>query len=118
MDQLDKKYYRIADVAELLGLPASTLRFWEQEFGTLRSFSDTGGTELYTPNDIEQLRVIKFLIKDKGLTIEGAREHLRSTRKNVDRIHNTLERLYDIRRKLTGMIEALDSRQRAYRKLL
>lgn len=42
MDQLDKKYYRIADVAEMLGLPASTLRYWETEFPTLRPKRNAG----------------------------------------------------------------------------
>lgn len=116
MDSLDKKYYRIADVAEILGLPASTLRFWEKEFGTLHPKRNQGGRRLYTPADIEQLRVIRFLIKEKGLTIEGAREHLRSTRQNVDRLHRTIERLQGIRRELTALIDALDSRQRLLKK--
>ena len=75
MEQLTKKFYRIGDVSELLGLPQSTIRFWEKEFSELRPRRNGGGTRMYTPSDIEQLRIIKFLIKDKGLTLEGAREH-------------------------------------------
>ena len=116
MDQLDKKYYRIADVAEMLGLPASTLRYWETEFPTLRPKRNAGGRRLYTSADIEQLRVIRFLIKEKGLTVEGAREHLRSTRQNVDRLHQTIERYHAMRRELTALIDALDARQRIIRK--
>ena len=112
MEQLTKKFYRIGDVSELLGLPQSTIRFWEKEFSELRHRRNGGGTRMYTPSDIEQLRIIKFLIKDKGLTLEGAREHLRRNRRDLDRKHEVVRRLKDIRRQLTAMLEALDQRQR------
>ena len=112
MEQLTKKFYRIGDVSELLGLPQSTIRFWEKEFSELRPRRNGGGTRMYTPSDIEQLRIIKFLIKDKGLTLEGAREHLRRNRRDLDRKHEVVRRLKDIRRQLTAMLEALDQCQR------
>ncbi len=112
MEQLTKKFYRIGDVSELLGLPQSTIRFWEKEFSELRPRRNGGGKRMYTPSDIEQLRIIKFLIKDKGLTLEGAREHLRRNRRDLDRKHEVVRRLKDIRRQLTAMLEALDQRQR------
>ncbi len=111
-DQLSKKFYRIGDVAILLDLPQSTLRFWEKEFSELRPRRNAGGTRLYTPNDIEQLRIIRFLIKDKGLTLEGAREHLRRNRRDIERKHQVIDRLQDIRRRLGLLLEALDNRQR------
>lgn len=116
MDELDKKYYRIADVSAILDLPASTLRFWEKEFGSLHPKRNAGGQRLYTPADIEKLRVIRFLIKDKGLTIEGAREHLRSSLQNVDKTHRVITRLGDIRKRITSLIDALDERQKQLRK--
>lgn len=112
MPELTKKYYRIGDVAEILGLPQSTIRFWEREFTELRPKRNAGGTRMYTPSDIEQLRIIRFLIKDKGLTLDGAREHLRHNRRDLDRKHEVVRRLKDIRRRLTDMLEALDKRQR------
>lgn len=112
MDELSKKFYRIGDVAELLHLPQSTIRFWEKEFSELRPRRNAGGTRMYTPGDIEQLNIIRFLIKDKGLTLEGAREHLRRNRRDLDRKHQVIGRLKEIRRRLTDMLEALDQRQR------
>lgn len=111
-DELSKKYYRIGDVAELLNLPQSTLRFWESEFSELRPKRTKKGTRLYTPNDIDILRVIRFLVKDKGLTLEGAKEHLRKNRHAVDKRHEVISRLKDVRNRLTELIEALDARQR------
>lgn len=115
-DELTKKFYRISDVSELLNLPQSTIRFWEKEFSELRPRRSGGGTRYYTPNDIEILKIIKFLIKDKRLTIEGAREHLRRNRADMERKHLVVERLQSIRSRLTDLLDALDQRQRELRK--
>ena len=112
MDSLDKKFYRIGDVAEMLELPQPTLRFWEKEFSELRPRRNAGGTRLYTPNDVEMVRLIKFLVKDKGLTLDGAREHLRRNRRNLDRTHRAITRLQEIRARLVALGEALDKRQK------
>ena len=109
-DELTKKYYRIGDVAELLNLPQSTLRFWETQFSELKPGRNKKGTRRYTPNDIDILRVIKFLVKDKGLTIEGAREHMRKNRHAVDKRHEIISRLQDVRRRIAEFLEALDER--------
>ena len=111
-DELTKKFYRIRDVSELLDLPQSTIRFWEKESAELRPRRSGGGTRYYTPNDIELLKIIKFLIKDKRLTLEGAREHLRRNRADMERKHMVVARLRDIRGRLTALLEALDQRQR------
>lgn len=115
-DELTKKFYRISDVSELLNLPQSTIRFWEKEFSELRPRRSGGGTRYYTPNDIEILKIIRFLIKDKRLTIEGAREHLRRNRADMERKHLVVERLQSIRSRLTDLLDALDQRQRELRK--
>lgn len=109
-DELTKKYYRIGDVAEMLDLPQSTLRFWEKEFSELRPRRSGGGTRLYTPNDIDILKVIRFLIKDKCLTLDGAREHLRKNRHAVDKRHEVIQRLQSIRDSLADILSALDAR--------
>ena len=111
-DELTKKYYRIGDVAELLELPQSTLRFWESEFSELRPKRNKKGTRLYTPNDIDILRLIRFLVKDKGLTLDGAREHLRKNRHGIDKRYDVILRLRDVRAKLSELLTALDDRQR------
>lgn len=110
-DELSKKYYRISDVAEILDLPQTTLRFWEKEFSELRPQRNKGGIRRYTPNDIDILRVIKFLIKDKGLTIDGAKEHLRKNRHAVDRRHDVIRRLQAVRRQLEDLRKTLTTRR-------
>ena len=53
MDKLEKKYYKIREVAEMLGLPPSTLRFWESKFTIIKPKRNNGGTRFYTPSDVE-----------------------------------------------------------------
>lgn len=114
-NEFDKKFYRIRDVAELLSLPASTLRYWESVFTELRPRRTDGGVRLYTPSDVELLQLIRFLLYDKGLTIDGAREHIKRNRRAVSRLQSAVGRLQSVRSRLTDLIAALDSRQRMLR---
>ncbi len=107
---LDKKFYRIGDVAELLELPQSTLRFWENNIPEVRPRRTSGGSRMYSPADIERMRIIKYLIKDKGLKVDAAREHLRKNRRAVEKTHEVISRLQSVRRKLESLLEALDHR--------
>ena len=107
---LDKNFYRIGDVAELLDLPQSTLRFWENNIPEVRPRRTQGGSRMYSPADIERLRIIKFLIKDKGLKVDAAREHLRKNRRAVEKTHEVIMRLQEVRRRLDSLLYALDYR--------
>ncbi len=110
-NNLTKKYYRIADVAELLDLPQSTLRFWEKEFGELRPRRSGGRTRRYTPNDIELLELIKFLLKERGLKIDAARNYIRHNRADLNRRHQVVRRLQGIRKQLLDLLATLDKRR-------
>ncbi len=110
-DSLDKKYYKIREVAELLVLPVSTLRFWEQEFPELKPVRNSGGTRFYTPADIETLRIIRYLVKDKGLKLNAAREMLRTNREGLSQRSDAIERLKGVRASLQGLLDALNSRR-------
>ena len=109
-DSLDKKYYKIREVSELLMLPDSTLRFWEREFPELKPVRNAGGTRFYTPADLETLRIIRYLVKDKGLKINAAREMLRTNREGLSRKSDVVERLHSIRASLQGLLDALNAR--------
>ena len=108
---LTKKYYTIADVSELLNLPASTLRFWEKEFSQLRVHRSGTRRRMYTPKDVELLDLIRFLVKERGLKIDAARDQLHRNRSGVEKRHETIRRLQEIRGRLTSILKALDSRR-------
>ena len=107
---LDKNFYRIREVATLVGLPSSTLRFWESQFTIIKPRRNAKGIRLYTPDDVEIIRMIRYLVKEKGLKIEAAQEQIRNNRQNVSRRHETVRRLQDIRMRLYDMLHALSSR--------
>lgn len=110
-DELDKEYYKIKEVSEMLGVPPSTLRFWEKEFPQmLKPVRSTHNQRYYRPRDIENVKIIHFLIKNKGLKIEAARAYLRSNPKNVSRCPEVIERLEEVSAELKGLLKALGGR--------
>ncbi len=111
-DPLDKKYYRISEVAELLNIPQSTLRFWEKEFTMLKPYRDSKGNRYYSPRDIEILKMIHYLVKERGLKIEAALAELRSNRQGVEKRFEVIERLKSIRDQLNGMINSINQLKR------
>lgn len=109
MQTLDKKYYKISEVAELLDLPASTLRFWESRFSIIKPKRNDKGTRFYTPADIEKLRMVTYLVKEKGLKLEAAEEQIRHNHSGVSRRSKAVERLHNIRATLQSLLDATHS---------
>jgi len=110
MQELDKKYYRIGDVAKILGLPESTLRYWETQFTIIKPRRNAKNIRYYTPADIEVIRKIHYLIKEKGLKLDAAQQQLRNNRDGVDKRFEVIDRLKNIREQLKLLGEALDTR--------
>ena len=101
MENLDKKYYRIAEVAAIVGVPQSTLRFWESRFrGVIKPRRNAGGTRFYTPADVEAVRMVHYLVKERGLKIDAAIAELLRNREGVSRRFDAIDRLRRIRERL------------------
>lgn len=107
MDNLDKMYYRIGDVAEVLDIPASTLRFWEKEFTIIKPKRNAKNVRLYTPKDIETIRMIYFLVKDKGLKLNAAQAEIRRNRDGVSKRFEAIEKLRHVKNELLALQAAL-----------
>lgn len=111
MESLNKKYYKISEVAEIIGLPTSTLRFWEQKFTVIKPRRNAHGSRFYTPNDIEKIRMVAYLVKQKGMKLDAAQEQIRHNHQGISRKVEALERLKNIRLKIQTMLDAINSRQ-------
>ncbi len=72
----DKLYFRIGEVADLTGVPAYVLRYWESEFKLLRPKKNEAGQRLYRKREVELVLRIKSLLYDERLTLEGAKKRL------------------------------------------
>lgn len=77
--EIEKLYYSIGEVAEMFGVSKSLIRFWETEFDTLKPRKNQKGNRLFTKKDIENLKVVYSLVKEKGFTLDGARKKLKET---------------------------------------
>lgn len=111
MEEFDKKYYKIKDVSELLGVPTSSLRYWEKEFPECAPRRSNTNIRYYTPKDIETLKMINYLLKVKGLKIEAAKEQMRSNRKNISKRVDIIESLTETRNELEKLLSALHKRK-------
>jgi DNA-binding transcriptional MerR regulator len=76
--EIEKQYYSIGEVAAMFSVAPSLIRFWESEFEVLRPKKGKTGNRLFTPKDIENLRTVYHLVKERGYTIQGARELLKT----------------------------------------
>ena len=101
-----KLYYSIGEVAEILGVNTSVLRFWESEFKELKPAKNKKGTRSYTQQDIELLKRIHYLTKECGLTLEGARQQLKSD-KAPDRNMQVVDTLKELKNFLVQMKQNL-----------
>jgi Predicted transcriptional regulators len=74
--KVEKLYYSIGEVAEMLEVPVSTIRFWENEFDILKPMKNKKGNRLFTQADIKNLKILHHLVKEEGMTLSGAKKKL------------------------------------------
>ena len=119
MDLPEKVYFRIGEVARLLGVATHVLRFWETEFALVRPQKSASGQRVYTRRDVEHLATIKRLLRDERYTLEGARRYLRERgldapeAPRIDRAELLRAALVRARERLCAAKAALDASPRA-----
>ncbi|MBD5284558.1 MAG: MerR family transcriptional regulator [Bacteroides sp.] len=111
MDDLTKSFYKITDVAEMLDVSQSTLRYWEREFPDCAPTRSATNIRYYTPENIEKLRMIHYLLKTKGMKIEAAKRQLQGNKENVSRRLEIIDKLTTVRNELEEMLSALTKRR-------
>lgn len=82
---IEKSYFTIGEVAEMFGVSTSLIRFWEQEFDILQPKKNKKGNRLFTRKDLDNLKLIYHLVKERGYTLKGAREKLKGNQEQLDR---------------------------------
>lgn len=104
-----KLYYSISEVAQMFGVNESLLRFWEKEFPQLRPKKAGRNIRQYRKEDIEVVRLIYHLVRERGMTLPGARQRLKDNKETTLRNFEIVERLKGIREELMSMRNALDA---------
>ena len=109
IDMADKLFYSMGEVAEMFDVNTSLIRHWESQFSILRPKRNKKGNRLFSPEDVENLKMIYHLVKERGMTLEGAKKALRKapSESGVDRDAELMERLQRIRALLVEVREDL-----------
>ena len=108
--RLTKNYYKIKEAAEIIGVPQTTLRYWEKEFPGVNPRRSAGNQRYYSPADLETLQIISYLLHIKGMKIEAVKEQLRHNRKNISRRLKVVEKLKEAREDLEVLLDSLNLR--------
>ena len=98
-----KLYYSISEVSKHFDVAASLLRYWETEFNNIKPKRNTRGKRFYTTGDIEQIQRVYLLVKEKGYTLQGAKDKLKADKRNVDSNVEVIEKLQSIKKFLTKL---------------
>jgi DNA-binding transcriptional MerR regulator len=101
--KIEKVFFSISEVAEMLGVNASLIRFWDKEFSVLKLQKNKKGNRIFSKEDIQQLRVIYHLVKEKGMTLKGAQHLLHRNSEGVTKTAEVIEKLLDIKRQLSDI---------------
>ena len=104
---MEKLFYSISEVAEIFSVNQSNLRFWEKEFKQLKPKRNDKGTRFYSPEDIQVIKQISYLVNEQKLTLDGARRKLSQKKDVVAKQQEIVERLKSIRTELLGISNAL-----------
>jgi DNA-binding transcriptional MerR regulator len=107
---LDKLYYSIGEVADMLKVNTSLIRFWEKEFGSLiKPRKNRNGKRMFTPSDISNLKQIYYLTKEKGYTLAGARTTLSGKKQSVEKETQIADTLSKMKTFLIDLKEELNN---------
>ncbi len=105
--EIEKLYYSIGEVAEIFTDAPSLIRFWESEFDIIKPKKNRKGNRQFTKEDIDNVRTIYHLVKEKGFTLQGAKEMLRNDSQAVKDKMEMIDSLRNVRKFLVELREKL-----------
>ena len=103
--EIEKIYYSIGEVAEMFSVAPSLIRFWESEFEIIQPKKNRKGNRQFTKEDIDNVRTIYHLVKEKGFTLQGAKEMLKN---DSQAVKDKMEMISSLRRVRQFLVEVRD----------
>ncbi len=82
-DKVDKLYYSIGEVAKMFNVNTSLIRFWEKEFDIIQPHKNKKGNRMFTKADVDNFHIIYHLVKERGFTLQGAKNKLKDNKDEV-----------------------------------
>jgi len=105
--EIEKKYYTIGEVADELGVATSLIRFWEGEFDNIKPKKNRKGNRQFTKEDLQNVKLIYHLVKEKGYTLQGARDYIASGGSGNSDKMEAIEKLKSLRKFLVEIRQQL-----------
>jgi DNA-binding transcriptional MerR regulator len=106
--KIEKVMFTIGEVAELMDTSTSTIRYWENQFDELKPKKNKKGNRLFSKEDIELVKFIHHLVKERGLTIKGAKQKLKDNREETIHNYEIVKHLQSVRQQLLEIKDQLD----------
>lgn len=104
--EIERLFYSIGEVAEMFDVKTSLIRYWEKEFDVIRPKKNKKGNRLFTKADIDNFHLIFHLVKERGMTLNGARKKIKENKDDTEKNFEIVKSLKEIKQLL---LEARDS---------
>ncbi|MFO0323272.1 MAG: MerR family transcriptional regulator [Bacteroidota bacterium] len=106
--ETEKLFYPIGEVADMFDVKTSLIRFWEKEFDIIAPSKNKKGNRLFTKKDIENFKLIFHLVKEKGYTLQGAKDELKGGSKQLNKTNSeVISKLKQIKNELINLKNSL-----------
>jgi len=106
-EEINKLYYSIGEVSQMFNVSKSLIRFWENEFDTLRPHKNSKGDRRFNKQNLEQFKLIYHLVKEKGYTLEGAKREINTNRDDLIQKQRAIALLNNVKSLLTDLKEKI-----------
>ncbi|OGS71263.1 MAG: transcriptional regulator [Flavobacteria bacterium RIFCSPLOWO2_12_FULL_31_7] len=103
----EKRYYGIGELAKAFDVNASLIRFWDKEFDEINPKKNAKGDRMFRPDDVKVLQMIYHLVKERGFTLEGAKIHLKESKKKTLDNFEIINKLEGIKHQLLELKKGL-----------
>ena len=102
--KVEKLYYSIGEVAEMFKVNTSLIRYWEKEFDIIKPKKNKKGNRLFTKKDIDNFHIIYHLVKEKGMTLKGAKKKMTENKDDTEHNFEIIRSLENIKEMLTDLV--------------
>lgn len=106
--KIEKIIFSIGEVADMIGENPSLIRYWENQFDALKPQKNKKGNRLFTKDDIQLVKLIYHLVKERGLTLKGAKQKLKDNRDETITNFEIVKRLQSVKDELIGIRDSLE----------
>ncbi len=104
---IEKYFYTIGEVADMFNVNPSLIRYWEKEFSNINPQKNKKGNRLFTKESIAEIELVYYLVKERGMTLKGARQKIKENRSDTLQEHQMIKRLQNIKNLLLEIKEEL-----------